>query len=188
MLDIDPGFGMSLFILISATFLVVRQQKEYKKLSQYFSKLQANSEVIKCEFDELKIDHDTLEIASKTLNAALAEAHEVNRKILSQKKSSETRLGQITEHLAPLLDQFPYDPKSLHFLGDPIDFISFDLHSADPAVVFIEVKSGNSKLSSRQRLIKKLVEKGSIRFEELRVSADGIKFGSKPSTNKRNKK
>ena len=32
-------------------------------------------------------------------------------KLLSQKKKSEVRLGQIAEHLVPLLDPFPYDPK-----------------------------------------------------------------------------
>ena len=48
-------------------------------------------------------------------------------KILSQKKSSEVRLGQISEHFAPLLKDFPYDTKNARFLGSPIDLIVFDI-------------------------------------------------------------
>jgi predicted Holliday junction resolvase-like endonuclease len=32
-------------------------------------------------------------------------------KLVSQKKSSEVRLGQISENLAPFLTNFKYDPK-----------------------------------------------------------------------------
>lgn len=85
--------------------------------------------------------------------------------ILSQKKSTETRTGQIVEQMAPFLSEFPYNPKQAHFLGMPIDYIIF----ADDKVVFLEVKSGNAQLSQRQRAIKSLVEAGKVVWEELRV-------------------
>ena len=85
--------------------------------------------------------------------------------LLSQKKSSEVRTGQIAEQLAPFLDNFKHDPKQSHFLGQPIDYVVFE----DDKVVFVEVKSGNSKLSSKQRAIKENIESGRVEFETLNI-------------------
>lgn len=88
-----------------------------------------------------------------------------NKKILSAKKSSEVRLGNIVERMVPFLDNFNYEPSNAQFLGQPIDYVVFE----DEEIVFIEVKSGNARLSSKQRRIKKLVENGKIRWEEIRI-------------------
>jgi predicted Holliday junction resolvase-like endonuclease len=85
--------------------------------------------------------------------------------LLSQKKSSEVRLGQITEHLAPFLKDFPFNPKKAHFIGNPIDLIVFE----DDKIVIVEVKSGGSKLSDSQKKIKSLVEEKKIEWYEHRV-------------------
>jgi len=87
------------------------------------------------------------------------------KKLFSQKKQSEVRLGQITEQLVPFLNQFPYDPTQAQFLGRPIDYIIFEKDK----VVFVEVKSGNSKLSKKQRLIKSNIDKGNVEFHEIRI-------------------
>jgi predicted Holliday junction resolvase-like endonuclease len=88
-----------------------------------------------------------------------------HKKLLSQKKQSEVILGQITEQLVPFLDQFPYNPKQCQFLGQPIDYIIFE----DEKVIFVEVKSGNSRLSKKQRLIKSNIEEGKVEFKEIRI-------------------
>ena len=85
--------------------------------------------------------------------------------LLSQKKSSEVRLGQISEQLAPFLDQFPYNPKKVQFLGNPIDYIYF----GENEIAIIEVKSGNARLSKKQRQIKKLVLGGKVKWKEIRI-------------------
>jgi len=100
------------------------------------------------------------------LNKKLEEELERNSTILSQKKSSEVRTGMSLETLYPLIDGIGHDPKNLRFLGCPIDFISFD----DDYITFIEIKSGMSKLTKRQKDIKKLVEDKKINWEEVRVS------------------
>ena len=87
------------------------------------------------------------------------------KKLYSQKKQSEVRLGQITEQLVPFLNQFPYDPTRAQFLGQPIDYIIFQ----DDKIIFVEVKSGNSRLSKKQRLIKSNIEDGNIEFHEIRI-------------------
>ena len=87
------------------------------------------------------------------------------RKLYSQKKQSEVRLGQITEQLVPFLNQFPYDPTRAQFLGRPIDYIIFQ----EDKVIFVEVKSGNSRLSKKQKLIKSNIEEGKVEFHEIRI-------------------
>lgn len=89
------------------------------------------------------------------------------RKLLSQKKSSEVLLGQISEHLAPFLDSFPIDEdlNEINFLGMPIDYI----HFGKEKVTFIEVKSGNSKLSRKQRKIRDLIKDGKVEFKTHRI-------------------
>lgn len=89
-------------------------------------------------------------------------------KLLSQKKSSEVRLGQISEQIAPFLHNFPYDPQNTKFLGQPIDLISFE----PDKVVFVEVKTGKSKLSQKQKHIKNLIKTGQVYWEEFRISGD----------------
>lgn len=97
--------------------------------------------------------------------------------LLSQKKSSEVRLGQITEQLSPFLDGFNYDPKRAHFIGNPIDFIVF----LDDEIVFMEVKSGESKMTKKQKDIRALINNGKVRFETMKVDGKQIKL--KPQVN-----
>jgi len=87
-------------------------------------------------------------------------------RLLSQKKSSEVRLGQISENLAPFLKEFKYNPKKCHFLGNPIDYVIFE----DDKIVFLEIKSGESKLSDTQKNIKKLIESKEMYFDTMRIN------------------
>jgi len=108
------------------------------------------------------------EVALLTLEAE----RDKYKTLLSQKKSSETRLGQITENLVPFLDGCAYDPKSMHFQGNPIDYVVYDLDAG--RIVFLEVKSGNSKASKNQRTIKNIIQSGRVYYEEMRVNEKGI--------------
>jgi len=92
-------------------------------------------------------------------------------RILSQKKSSEVRLGQIAEQLTPFLNQFNHDPKQARFIGMPIDLIVFEDHG----IFFVEVKTGNARLSNNQSKYKKLVEEGKVFWEEIQIKPDGVK-------------
>jgi len=101
-------------------------------------------------------------------NAALEQAEQRKQdysKLLSQKKSSEIVLGQVAEKLVPFTDLFEHDPQKASFLGNPIDFVVFN----DDEVVFIEVKSGNSKLTAKQRRIKKVIQDKKVRWEEIKI-------------------
>ncbi len=84
----------------------------------------------------------------------------------SQKRSQSVRYGKLTEQFMPFLESYPYDPHDFRFLGTPIDGVQF----TEDAIVLIEFKAAGSRLSSRQRVIKKMVEEGAVRFETHRVS------------------
>lgn len=86
-------------------------------------------------------------------------------KLLSQKKSSEIRVGQIAEHLAPFLDEFKYDPKKARFIGNPIDYVVFE----DDKIVFVEVKSGESRLTKGQSDIRDMILNGKVEFETMKI-------------------
>ena len=102
---------------------------------------------------------------SKSHEKEIAQKDEEFKKLQFQKKSSEVRLGQITEHVAPFLKDFPFDPKKARFIGTPIDMIIFE----DDKIVIVEVKSGGSRLSDTQRKIKQLVADRQIEWYEHRV-------------------
>ena len=93
-----------------------------------------------------------------------------NNKISYQKRSSEVRLGLTVENVAPFLDEWPYESNNFRFLGNPIDGVSFN----EDEVVFVEIKTGASRLSKSQNKIKVLVEEGKVRFITFRVNEKGV--------------
>jgi predicted Holliday junction resolvase-like endonuclease len=108
----------------------------------------------------------------ETLISALDEKLRLNEaqydKLLGQKKSSEVRTGKITEQIAPFLADYPRDPRTARFLGDPIDFVHFD----EDKVTFVEVKSGKSQLSKKQRGIRDMIKDGKVEFIIYRVEGE----------------
>lgn len=76
--------------------------------------------------------------------------------------------GKVTEHLMPFFPGFKYNPKDARFIGTPVDLIVFDgLSESDVRrIVFLEVKTGKTgAISPRERLVKRCVEEGKVRYE-----------------------
>ena len=88
----------------------------------------------------------------------------------SVKKSREVLTGQFSEQLAPYMPDFPYSPTECRFIGKPVDFIVFKgMDIGEPSeVVFVEVKSGESTLSTREKKLKEIIEKKKVRWVEYR--------------------
>lgn len=82
--------------------------------------------------------------------------------------------GKVTEHLAPHMPIFPFNPKDARFVGSPIDFLVFD--GADEGnvrdVIFLEVKTGGSSLNPRQRQIRDAILAGRVMWRELRIGSE----------------
>lgn len=85
--------------------------------------------------------------------------------------SRATLRGQVAEQLAPLLPGFDYSLDDARFLGAPVDYVVFDGYGDDDEVevVFVEVKTGNARLSRGERRIRDAVRAGRVRFETLRL-------------------
>lgn len=89
------------------------------------------------------------------------------------KRSKAVIGGQVVEQLAPYLPNFPCNPGDAKFLGKPIDFIAFSgLSEKDivDEILLIEVKTGKSELSKREKEVKKAVEQGRVRYVEYRAN------------------
>lgn len=92
-------------------------------------------------------------------------------------KSRSILAGQFSEQLAPYLPDFNFNPSECKFIGKPIDFICFsglddkDKNEVDE-IVFVEVKSGKSKLSKMEKSVKDAIESKKVRWEEYRIDED----------------
>ncbi len=85
-------------------------------------------------------------------------------------RSRATISGQVHEQLLPYLPDFPFNPKDVRFMGAPVDLIVFDGLSAGKLerIVFVEVKTGASTLSARERQIRDMVLARGVSWEEIR--------------------
>ena len=79
--------------------------------------------------------------------------------------------GHFSEQLAPYLPDFKHLPTECRFIGKPVDFLVFKgMDEKDiNEVVFVEVKSGNSKLSPVEKKLKDTIDKKKVRWEEYRI-------------------
>lgn len=87
------------------------------------------------------------------------------------RRSSAVVSGKVTEHLTPFMGIFPYNPKDVRFVGTPVDLIVFDGLSEDALrqIIFLEVKTGSSSLTTRERRVRDLVLARQVSWEEFRV-------------------
>jgi predicted Holliday junction resolvase-like endonuclease len=92
----------------------------------------------------------------------------------SKFRSSAVNWGKSIEHFVPFMTKFPVPPEDVVFLGMPIDYVGFtDTESSKKCKVhFIEVKSGVSFMSTKQKNIKKAIEEGRIEFHEIAVESN----------------
>ena len=105
-------------------------------------------------------------IASRQHKEAIPEIREE-----AIKQSRAVLSGQFSEQIAPYMPGFPYSPTEARFIGKPIDFVVFkgmDSKKIDE-VVFVEVKSGQSRLSGVEKSLKSAVDEKKISWHEYRV-------------------
>lgn len=87
------------------------------------------------------------------------------------KRSRATLTGQFSEQISPYMPDFPYSPTECKFIGKPIDFIVFK--GADEnnikEVIFLEVKSGDSKLNKQEKNLKETILAKKIKWDEYKT-------------------
>ncbi len=79
--------------------------------------------------------------------------------------------GKFKEQLAPFLPDFKFNPTDARFLGSPLDFIIFDGAAENKVkkIVFVEVKSGKSKLTKKEEQIRDVIYNGNVEFKICRI-------------------
>jgi predicted Holliday junction resolvase-like endonuclease len=92
--------------------------------------------------------------------------------------------GQFSEQEAPFLPGFPKDLKAseARFIGKPVDFIIFkglDEQNISE-VVFVEVKSGTSRLSTNEKNLRDAINAKKVSWYEYRVPDGVAKIQTEP--------
>ena len=93
--------------------------------------------------------------------------------------SAHTSKGQILEKWAPFVDHPEIDPnwkaENWNFMGNPIDYIVWDyrdnkdLNLEEGMIYIMDVKSGKSQLTTKQRRIRDLIKAGRVQWREIRL-------------------
>ena len=86
--------------------------------------------------------------------------------------------GQVGEHFTPFMPDFPYNPTACQFLGKPIDYVIFQnvnecvegtADISEVQIILADVKTGNSRLTKSQEVIKQAIANGQVYFREFRL-------------------
>lgn len=140
---------------------------------------EAQEQLVKWRTDELENAKSQIwGVLSKEATVSLeqwkTEAEKEIRKDAIDKSSSVT-MGKMTEHMVPYLPGFGFNPSDARFIGSPIDLIVFDGLGNDEVkkIVFVEIKTGVSTLSTRERMVRDAVIAKNIEWLEVKANFDG---------------
>jgi predicted Holliday junction resolvase-like endonuclease len=93
------------------------------------------------------------------------EAMKERTKLRSRVGAKCVGIGKMVEKIAPTLPGFPLVPADCRALFEPIDYVAFAglaASGAAEALLFIEVKSGQSRLTAVQRAFRSVIERGRL--------------------------
>jgi len=124
------------------------------------------------EVKDLQADKVALEIDIETLRGEVL--HQKGRAA-----SAHTTRGQLLEKWTPFVSAEGIDEhwrvEDWQFLGAPIDYVVFDWRQdkvenlTNGKIVLLDVKSGKSQLTSKQRRIRDLIKAGRVEWREIRL-------------------
>ncbi len=132
--------------------------------------------------DELGDKKGVINALTDEIDELTEENEEIGEEAKKQKgraASAHTTKGLILEKWCPFLNHPEIDeswePKDWVFMGQPIDYIIFDWdedsdkNRTDGRIVMLDVKSGKSQLTKKQRRIRDLVKEGKVEWREIRL-------------------
>jgi len=109
----------------------------------------------------------------RKMEAAEWESDKLEAIVKTRLKQSRAVIGGlVSEQIAPLLPDFPFDPGDCRFIGKPVDFIVFKgMNKQDISeVIFLEIKSGASKnLNEQEKRLMEAVKAGRVRWVQFDV-------------------
>jgi len=158
-------------IIRERDLLIRALQSEVKERAQDLAINQFNEWKTRELIDERKkMEEAILENSKYMLRSWIMQNEERIRKDAAN-RSVRNVMGRVTEQLLPFSEAMSlYNPKDARFLGSPIDLIVFDGSEElkeEISIIFIEVKTGTSALSKRQRLIKDAIDKNRVYWKRV---------------------
>ena len=132
--------------------------------------------------DENRLKVTQTAVLENEIAQIMTQSEEKSQEIKKQKgraASAHTTKGQILEKWCPFLEHPDIDPdweaKNWAFMGQPIDYIVFDwrndktLNMLDGKIIMLDVKSGKSQLTTKQRRIRDLIKAGRVEWRTIRL-------------------
>ena len=88
----------------------------------------------------------------------------------AEKTAMTVNIGKKLEVVLPTMDDFKWKLADCRFLGDPIDFITFNGFSMNDinSLSFVEVKSGRARLNDHQKAVKEAIEDKKVSYKTFR--------------------
>lgn len=165
------AFITALIALLTLYYKVkdLPQKKKETPSEGILDTLNATIKTLHLQLEQTTKLYQTVDRELCTKNQEFIQLKEKFDKKVSGEKSEQVRLGHIGESLIPFLKEFPYNPKDLKALFQPVDYICF----SPEEVIFLEVKTGDSQLSEKQRNIRNLINAGKVRWETHRINENG---------------
>lgn len=159
---------------------LTRQEFEQWRARELDAIRQQSLELARQEFEQWQareldaIKQQSLELARREMQVEFErwkDAYELSIRRDAIQKSQAVILGKVTEHFIPYMPDFPYNPKDARFIGSPVDFVVFDgLNDGEVRkIVFVEVKTGSSGLSARERRVRDAICSGCVEWKEVRT-------------------
>lgn len=107
--------------------------------------------------EEMRAMHREVELLHRRLTAGFT------------KKSVEVKLGKTVEKIVTALRGFPIDRSDCRAIFDPIDYVGFvGLSTGNVSrIEFIDIKTGNARLSDVQKAIRDAVEDRKVALREV---------------------
>lgn len=140
----------------------------HENLINDFEKEAVKAGLFEMQLNQLKESHEL--ILKQIKSTHKSDLKEARKDALN--KSRAVMRGQATEHLAPYVME-GINPKDCRFVGNPIDYIIFDglsdvtdkIAKEIKEVIFVDVKTGKSNLTTVQRRIRDAIIDNRISFQ-----------------------
>jgi predicted Holliday junction resolvase-like endonuclease len=174
-----PFIVVALIVLLMVLFLQnrslkrgisqIQNQIDQRAQERYLSWCDSDREVIRVQLSEVIQQEFTVKF-----DRWKSEFEGVTRSDAIQ-RSQSVIIGNVTQHIAPYLPDFEYNPNDVRFIGHPVDLIIFNGMSEGSlqSIVFAEVKTGRSaKLEPRQRQIRDIIKAGKIEWDVIKVKRE----------------
>lgn len=177
------------------------QQNELQFVKKQMSEALRGEAIQEAQQQFVKWRSDELEVAKSQMWEVLTKEAKVTQDQWMVEKEREIRqdaidksqsvtMGKMTEHMVPYLPGFRFNPADARFIGSPIDFLVFDGLGEDNVkkIVFVEVKTGASSLSTRERSVRNAIQDKNIEWLEIKVNLDNPEIVQEYTTRRNSKR